>query len=347
MVKLRIATLQINALLGSVEENILKVEKILNKSLASPNFKPIDLLVLPEMALTGYNFQSARQLRPYLESPSLPGKMLKWGSQLSQKLNCFTVIGYPEISNNDKILNSAIVFDGNGQVLHNYNKSFLYETDEVWGCSEGEGFKVFTLKNSIKTSIGICMDLNPYKFQEPFNKFEYSSHCFANEIDLIITPMNWLHNKSPSLIENLSNSERKRLENSFNKQFDEIKDQIVVNDTHQELAYDSENICREFTDLHKPDFTNLDYWIVRFLPFLNHYMKPLKNHKRATLIVSNRTGLEGDILFGGTSSILQFNGKSSDKPEGFDSIDIDNQSVDVLGSLGKGDEGILIRDVDI
>lgn len=374
MTKLRIATLQLNSIFANPLENITKIERIISQAQSSPNYKPIDLLVLPEMVMTGYNFKSSEHVRPLLESPEKPGVILNWGKDISKRLGCFTVLGYaqaaaaaaaaaesasptsptPTPAKKDLIYNSAIVFNKQGEIIHNYNKSFLYETDEVFGCTEGPGFKSFQLTNQIKASIGICMDLNPYQFKAPFDAFEFSKHCMQEQVDLIIAPMAWLHNKSPSIIENLSSPERERLEGIYQAQFQSLRDDdvdaddMVINDQPGVLNYDSDEISKEFKDLHEPDFNNLDYWILRFLPYVNHFRKPLISTKPTTMIISNRSGLEDDILFGGTSSILKFNGKHAvGQVEGYDSIDCDNNSVDVLGTLGKGDEGILIRDVEV
>ena len=47
----------------------------------------------------------------------------------------------------------------------------------------------------LKLGIGICMDINPYKFKSPFNKMEFANHCLSKNVDLIVFPTNWIDNE--------------------------------------------------------------------------------------------------------------------------------------------------------
>ncbi|CCH46165.1 Nitrilase-B [Wickerhamomyces ciferrii] len=339
MTKLRIALLQLNPIIHQIEENIQRANTILSKL---PTSKPIDLLILPEFAFTGYNFPNPKAISSHLEDLKNPGPSITWAQSTSQRLNCFTVLGYPQISNK-KTFNSAIVINPHGEIIHNYNKSFLYDTDETFGAQEGEGFKTLEL-NGIKTSIGICMDLNPYKFKEPFQKFEFSNHCLDEEVKLIICPMAWLHSTSPSINDSLNQEEKLKESKKIQDQIANTKQQYEINDDQNNQITDYEEL-KEFTELKNPDFNNLNYWILRFFPFMNHIMKSSWFQSKATVLFCNRSGIEDDVLFGGTSSIVQFNGSKG--LVGYNSIDLKNKSVDVLGSLGKGNEGLLYREVDV
>ncbi|GFZ43747.1 hypothetical protein JCM24511_01467 [Saitozyma sp. JCM 24511] len=87
----RIACVQYDAKLGRVQENIDKVERMT----ASLRPGSVDLLVLPEMALTGYMFTSPTTILPYLESPRIgPTSIL--ARALAKRLRCHVVAGYPE-----------------------------------------------------------------------------------------------------------------------------------------------------------------------------------------------------------------------------------------------------------
>lgn len=343
MPKLRVATLQLNPRIPTIDDNIARANHIL--SLAFPKSRSPDVLVLPEMALCGYNYKSAKQITPLLESVENPGPMLKWGQEISKRLHCFTVMGYPEwCAQKEQIFNSAVVFNRLGQVVHNYRKSFLYETDEVWGCAEGPGFHAFEMMEGVKASLGICMDLNPYKFQAPFSAFEFSSHCLKENVNLVICPMNWLHGHSPSIENSLDSEQKLVLARAFQKQIDQVQGDYAVNAEGANIQDYEEKL--DYEDLHTPDFHNLNYWILRFFPFMNHPMKLLSSFQgKSTVVFCNRSGLEDTILYGGTSSIVQFNGSTG--VSGYQSTDLTNKSVDVLAALGKGDEGILIRDVDV
>ena len=169
--------------------------------------------MFPEFALTGYNFHSRDHILPYATAPDV-GQSFKMAQEVSRLFNCYTVIGYPErFENGTKPLlyNSAAVTGPTGELVFNYRKSFLYYTDDDWGCKENpKGFQTFPLhlkqratdKNgnlqdiTLKTSIGICMDLSPYKFTAPFHDYEFATYNVDQGTELIICPMAWLHSSS-------------------------------------------------------------------------------------------------------------------------------------------------------
>lgn len=334
--KLKVALVQVNPIIGQVQLNISKINGLISKNITTP----IDLIVLPELGVTGYNFSSSNAIKPYLESyDNKTGNnfSLTLAKSISEKYNCFTVIGYPESSSN-LIYNSCALFNRQGELIHNYRKTFLYETDEVWGCTEGDerGFKSIEVDfasgtatpvslwdrfvhgkpandTTLRVNFGICMDLNPYKFEAPFNEFEFSSACYNQHANLIICPMAWLNPKSPSINKEIPLEERVK----------------IANETKLEPG---------------PEVSTVNYWILRFFPYLSHkYSYQPKWFTKSNVICCNRVGVEGDIIFGGSSSILEFNnsGNYSD-----DSIDQSNQSVNVLGSLSQCEEGVLVKEIE-
>ena len=59
------------------------------------------------------------------------------------------------------------IIDPNGNLVLNYSKHFLYETDKKF-CRAGNGFQTvqITTKKGVNLNIGIgiCMDINPKDF---------------------------------------------------------------------------------------------------------------------------------------------------------------------------------------
>lgn len=143
----------------------------------------IDILLLPEMALTGYTFKDRNDIRDCSEE-SGKGKQFNFLSQLAQKLGCYVFAGYPEIhiskeDNVEHFYNSSYLIDRDGKLLITYRKKHLFETDKTW-AEEGQAFMAVELKTRegsiIKAGLGICMDINPYEFIDN-NKFEFSDFC--------------------------------------------------------------------------------------------------------------------------------------------------------------------------
>lgn len=323
--KLTVACVQFNAVLGNTEINIAKVRHLVSKIK-----KEIDLLVLPELAITGYNFKSRQEIEPHLSELG-KGPSASLASELSRKFHCHTVIGYPE-KLHDKIYNSALVTDNIGEVVHNYRKTHLYETDETWGCSENpeKSFAPFYLnlgpeRKPVLTNMGICMDLNPYKFEAPFFELEFASSCYFNESSLIILPTNWLSPESPSIQEGLS--EEKKIEKSkeLQKRFEQ-------------------NPEAPLEDSGSPSELTVNYWILRLFPFLSHPRNPYPRRRHKTAVVMcNRSGIEDQVLYGGSSTIYQFD----ESANGSEAFDMTNPSVDVLGSLGHATEDVLIHEIEV
>ncbi|KAI8377295.1 carbon-nitrogen hydrolase [Blakeslea trispora] len=146
----------------------------------------IDLLVLPEMAFTGYVFKTKEEIEPFLEDEET-GPSVQW-AQSQGNLFCSASLPEPYYAN----YNSLCFVDPNGNRVLTYQKSFLYETDESW-ASEGPGF-VSTQLEALDRAVGfgICMDLNPYQFKSSFYQFEFANYHLQHQTDLICCSMAWL-----------------------------------------------------------------------------------------------------------------------------------------------------------
>lgn len=354
---LRIACVQFNPRVGEVDKNISRVKSLLGSAFAlqSQKDKEIDLIILPELALTGYNFDNPQHIKPYLEpTPPASGVSFQLAQELSRQYKCFTLIGYPERTSQNITHNSCLLTAPLGSLLVNYRKTFLYETDKQWGCEENpekkddypffpkfdivwdksyylnrDGERRYT---PISTALGICMDMNPYEFSAPFNKFEFSLSAYINRVKLVLFPTAWLSPLSPSTKEGLSTEEKLKLAKPYSKYWDGESSEV------EGLSDDS------FVPM-EPLKSTIDYWILRFFPFLNHPMNQLPRiDSKVTVVVNNRVGLEKDILYGGSSTIFQMNPSIESKAELTGS---DNDSVQVIGELGMGEENVLIREITL
>ncbi|SMN19360.1 similar to Saccharomyces cerevisiae YJR062C NTA1 Amidase [Maudiozyma saulgeensis] len=418
LVDLSIAAVQLNPQIGKVNETITRAKMLLNqfktKLEKREGNKNVDMIVFPEFALTGYNFLSRDHILPYThttkESPSF-----KFAQNVSKMFNCYTVIGYPESETESKkvLYNSAAVVSPQGELIFNYRKSFLYFTEDNWGCSENpkqfqnfpltfkkKGKKLKDMSGdaidvTLNTSIGICMDLSPYKFEAPFNDCEFASFNLDRKVELIICPMAWLHSSSITKQDyELNERSNQDIPKKLNDIEENLKSQglsIIGSQSDFQLDLDNNNktdpvasgsldVDHTYNKLSKPDMSNVNYWLLRFLPFLQlnvrkywasrgsmsdifedlgrpSYMGVSKNtywafsNRNSIMINANRCGVEsGDTLFAGSSGIYKFNGRddfnmaelAKDDNKRLDST---NPSVELYGNLGKGKEGIIMRDV--
>lgn len=352
MLKWKVVCVQTNPRIGHVEANVSRVRQLVAHVSAA------DLVVLPELAITGYNFSSKAHVHPYTEEYNGTGATHRLAREISERFGCFTLAGYPERAG-DAIYNSAVLVGPDGKSIRNYRKTHLYETDEVWGCSENpdRSFSPFPLvvdreyylKNrvagkryaTVTTSIGICMDLNPYKFEAPFNAFEMSMAAFAARAKLLLCPMAWLLPRSPSIDDKVdAQTQKDRGREIHARFFSPGRTEINLQQpkTADLKATDAAYYAQ-------PEQSTISYWIVRFFPFLRHPFNELDQTwvRRATLVACNRLGVEGSVVYAGSSSIVQFVASEGVS----EALDASNPSAEVHGSLGQGSEGVLVREVEV
>jgi len=248
-------------------------------------------------------------------------------------------VGYPEIEHGPteteaKYYNSLLVVAENGEVIHNYRKTFLYFTDETW-ATEGNverGFHELTFRaqdsapaqdaddirrtsRQVATSFGICMDINPYKFEAPYTAWEFANRVLDSQSQLVILSMAWL-----TL---LSQEELAALEG-------------------------------------KPEMDTFNYWLNRFYPLIEKNMEHTRDldgeegPKKVVIVFSNRAGWEPGAddtkppaRYAGTSAVIAVTQRRSDKSrsrvrgqedviDGESALDVKILCWDLLGAAEEG-----------
>ena len=169
---MRLACLQFDPQLTQSAANRDRANRLIARRLTRGQ---ADVLLLPEMAFTGYCFQSRDEILTYCEC-SLTGPTAQWCMATARQLDCVVAAGFPE-RDGDSLYNSLVVADRLGRIVHVYRKHFLYETDETWAL-EGPGFATQEIPGLGPCAFGICMDVNPRQFKAPFDRFEFASSLF-------------------------------------------------------------------------------------------------------------------------------------------------------------------------
>ena len=173
-----------------IKSNIAHLEQMLSKYSEQDG---IDIIVFPEMSL----FDNLQDIKPYTSLYN-QGEQFEFISKISKRLKCYSFLGYAEVTHDGKYYNSCFIITPEGKSLPSYRKHFLYQDDERWSLEGNEfGYMEISTKKGIKLKlgIGICMDINPYKFKSPFNKMEFANHCLSKNVDLIVFPTNWIDNE--------------------------------------------------------------------------------------------------------------------------------------------------------
>ncbi|KAK2465389.1 hypothetical protein APHAL10511_002743 [Amanita phalloides] len=269
---LRVAILQFCPKLGQVQANIAKARELCYK--LQP--RSVDLVCFPEMAFTGYVFESSAAIRPHLEKPRT-GPTSLFCAELAKHLQCYVVAGYPESLPQGELCtrtgdngdawqlvgaNSAIIFGPAGEWMGNYRKTNIFRADLPW-AKAGTGFVTFQLPEPIgRLTLGICMDLNPQRdnWTSEDGPYELADYCLSQNTNTLLLCNAWLDSQA-----------------------------------------NEEDVS---------DLQTVRYWVARLRPLwdYSHDSDSLPNKiadRDVAVVICNRTGTEKDSTFAGTSTLLK------------------------------------------
>jgi len=144
---MRVGYYQFRPLFGKVRQNVKKVVNALQDVKA-------DLIVLPELAFTGYYFQNKNELKSLAEDP-VKSDTVEALVKLCQENNFHLVTGFAEKSR-DKIFNSALLIGPNG-IEHTYRKLHLFNEEKKYFDAGDMPLQVNTVKD-VKVGMLVCFD---------------------------------------------------------------------------------------------------------------------------------------------------------------------------------------------
>jgi omega-amidase len=143
--------------------------------LLSHNYEKQELLVFPEMTLTGFTMKSSE----YAEE--LNGESISFFSDTAKEYSAHIVAGIIEKSEK-KYFNTLVHINSKGKLIKSYRKihPFSYSTEDK-NYSKGRK-TVITKINEFSTGLSICYDL---RFPELFRKYA------KKKVDVITVIANW------------------------------------------------------------------------------------------------------------------------------------------------------------
>ena len=165
MEKIRIGILQYNIAWEDKEKNKIKILEMVQNAREKNNF---DLLVMPEMTLTGFSMDK--------EKTNLNACDIDFFKHLSVKISSVVLFGF--VSENK---NKCMVFDKDGSMITEYSKIHLFSfagEDKIY--RPGSEHKQFSM-NGFNALPMICYDL----------RFSYLFWDNAENTDLFIVLANW------------------------------------------------------------------------------------------------------------------------------------------------------------
>lgn len=141
----RVGYLQTNPGMFRVRENVEVVTRRLERVRA-------DLVVLPELFNSGYNFRSRAEVRRVAEP--VPGPTTEALRRVARRNGCAIVAGLAE-RDGTRLYNSAVLVTAGGTRL--YRKVHLFHNEKRWFSPGNLGFRVWEVRG-VRIGVMVCFD---------------------------------------------------------------------------------------------------------------------------------------------------------------------------------------------
>ncbi|NUN47469.1 MAG: acyltransferase [Candidatus Brocadiae bacterium] len=142
---MRVGFVQFAPELGRSQPNLERAEALAPRA---------DLLVLPELAASGYNFESTAQARSLSEPAD--GPTLAACRRIARKTGAAAVVaGFAE-RDGDRLYNSALLADAGG-LLGVYRKTHVFESEKDHFLPGDTGFRVWDVAG-VRVGVMVCFD---------------------------------------------------------------------------------------------------------------------------------------------------------------------------------------------
>ncbi|HYT34896.1 MAG TPA: nitrilase-related carbon-nitrogen hydrolase [Ktedonobacteraceae bacterium] len=178
----RVAAIQFEPALGEKEKNVTALLNLVEEAAQHE----ARLIVLPEMATTGYCWESRAEVAPYVEP--IPGPTTERFQQVAASYGCIIALSLPEVDPSTEVYYNSMALIGPEGVIGSYRKIHSYIAEPRWARDGDLGMPVW------ETPLGrlaglVCMDAE---------YFESARIPALHSADVLLFPTNWLDEKSPS-----------------------------------------------------------------------------------------------------------------------------------------------------
>jgi protein N-terminal amidase len=120
--QLSVGLLQLEPLHGDVAASMARADELIAARLEDGT--RLNVLVLPEMAFTGYLFRDREHALPLAE-PAQDGSTFRWARAVALRLQCGVLVGFIRLAENGRLYNSQMVVAPDGSLEACYDKHFL------------------------------------------------------------------------------------------------------------------------------------------------------------------------------------------------------------------------------
>ena len=164
---------QLAPTLGDLAANHGRIRQVIAEETAAG----ADILVLPELATSGYVFQSASEVDA-CAIPATDPRIAEWSAAIRGR--SVVVCGYAERGDDGAFYNSAVALNASG-VLANYRKTHLWDREKLFFTPGTEPAPIVATPYG-RVAVMICYDL---EFPE------YTRRVALDGAALIAVPTNW------------------------------------------------------------------------------------------------------------------------------------------------------------
>ena len=178
----RVAAIQFNPRQGEKAENTERLLQLVEEAA----LQEARLIVLPEMATTGYCWTSRDEVAPYVEP--IPGPTTQRFQEVAARYSCYIALGLPELDPSSGVYYNSLALIGPEGVIGTYRKVHSYIAEPRWARDGDVGFPVWETPLG-RLSAMICMDAM---------YFESTRIPALHGADVIMFPTNWLDERCPS-----------------------------------------------------------------------------------------------------------------------------------------------------
>src|SRR5213075_3292744 len=133
----RAAAIQYESTLGEKEKNISDLLRLVEEAA----LHQARLIVLPEMATTGYCWESRSEIAPFVEP--IPGPTTDRFQQLAAQYDCFIAIGLAEVDPATDVYYNSMALIGPHGLIGTYRKIHSYISEPRWARDGDLGMPVW------------------------------------------------------------------------------------------------------------------------------------------------------------------------------------------------------------
>jgi predicted amidohydrolase len=168
----RIACCQIDPAIGDLAANAELIATHIRQAVEAG----ADVIVLPELATSGYMFADAEEARAAALTPDDPA-FTKWSAAASGSI---VILGFCELGDDARLYNSAVMLDSDGPIA-TYRKTHLWDREKLIFTPGGTLPQVVATRHGV-IAVMVCYDLEFAELTRP---------VAVHGAELIAAPVNW------------------------------------------------------------------------------------------------------------------------------------------------------------